>query len=79
MSPIESEQLAEMREELRGVGAKLDALHKVALAQALFGARPWVPVVVALLALVIAAGAAVRVEYVVERHQVSRIEGGIYP
>ena len=79
MSPIESAQLAELRDELRQACAKLDRLHKLALAQALFGARPWVPMVVALLALVVAAGAAARVEYVVERHAVSRIEGGIYP
>ena len=73
MSPIESAQLSEVRDELRQACAKLDRLHKLALAQALFGARPWVPMVVALLALVVAAGAAARVEYVVER------PGGIYP
>lgn len=73
MSPIESAQLAEMRDELRQACAKLDTLHRLVIAQAYLGARPWVPMVVALLALVVAAGAAARVEYVVER------PGGIYP
>jgi len=73
VSPIESAQLAEMRDELREACTKLDRLHRLTIAQAYLGARPWVPMVVALLALAISTGAAVRVEYVVER------PGGLYP
>ena len=76
MSPIESAQLAEMRDELRAACGKLDTLHRLVIAQSVLGARPWVPVAIALLALVVACGAAVRVEYVVETH---RDLGGLYP
>ena len=74
MSPIESAQLAEMRDELRQACAKLDTLHRLVIAQAYLGARPWVPVAIALLALAVAVGAAVRVE-AVRPHDI----GGLYP
>ena len=72
MSPIESAQLSQVVEEvhacaaLRGemaeVARGVRALRAAAAAQAMFGARPWVAMVVALLALGISTLALVRGE-----------------
>lgn len=72
MSPAESGDLAHVR-------ARVDSLYRFAIMQSVFGARPWVPVTISVVALIVSLVAVVRGE--TRRAEVlqTRIEGGIYP
>ena len=80
MTPAESAQLARLEAMIADLKAcscdaghieriegKVNAVHRLALGAALFGARPWAAMVVSILAIFVAIGAVVRVEVAIHR------------